>query len=577
MKKRAKLTKTPLPGGLWLPGLLAVVCFLVYWPSLGSDFVYDARTQIIEEGYVRSLARLPEVLSLHVLSMNLILGSRPGELLYLMINAALWGEKPWGYHLVSNFLHAVNVALLLVLLRRLTTTELTEPSEHDKWKIPLALTAVSLFFGLHPLAAETVSEISYSSDLLVTFFTLTALLLATRFRPDDGTALLIGGSGVVCALASVMCKESGLATALLLIVYWFLYRREEPRKPWLIFLGAATVAMALFLAARFAWAPAPSPYNRLDYLGGSLSQVFVIQPRLWVFMMGKLIWPVHLSADYTLNDTSGVTLPLALAALAFVGLFQGWLATKSRMGALGVATYWLGLVTVSNFEPLYRFLADRFYYLPMAGVGMQLLALLLYIRARPEFWMLLCCCFVALLPMTLLTLLREEVFASDAALWTDTVEESPYSSLSHYNLGNVYLRAGKPDEAWAEYQKTIALKPRSASPYNTMGVILAQKGRLDEARIQFERALELNPDFADAHGNLGLLLARQGKTDEAIVEFKKVLAFDPDNANAHNNLGAAYFDKGEMKEAIAQFQEALRLEPDNRKARKNLEDAENKL
>ena len=45
--------------------------------------------------------------------MNLMLGSRPGQLLYLMANAALWGIDPWGYHLGSNLLHAANVACCL--------------------------------------------------------------------------------------------------------------------------------------------------------------------------------------------------------------------------------------------------------------------------------------------------------------------------------------------------------------------------------------------------------------------------------------------------------------------------------
>ena len=103
----------------WLPLLLAVVAFLTYWPSLDSDFIYDARYEIFDEGFITNLANLPAVLSLKVLGMNILLGDRPGQILYLMLNAALWGKEPWGYHLSSNLLHAANVALLFVFLRRL--------------------------------------------------------------------------------------------------------------------------------------------------------------------------------------------------------------------------------------------------------------------------------------------------------------------------------------------------------------------------------------------------------------------------------------------------------------------------
>ena len=105
--------------------LLAVVAFLVYWPSLKSDFVYDARVEIIDEGFITSLSNLPAVLSLKVLGMNLTLGPRPGQILYLMLIAAVCGKEPFGYHLSSNLLHAANVALLFVLLCRLIATEIT--------------------------------------------------------------------------------------------------------------------------------------------------------------------------------------------------------------------------------------------------------------------------------------------------------------------------------------------------------------------------------------------------------------------------------------------------------------------
>ena len=35
--------------GAWVPLLLALLTFLVYLPSLNSDFVYDAKTEILDE------------------------------------------------------------------------------------------------------------------------------------------------------------------------------------------------------------------------------------------------------------------------------------------------------------------------------------------------------------------------------------------------------------------------------------------------------------------------------------------------------------------------------------------------
>jgi len=554
----------------WAPLLLAVVTFLVYWPSLKSDFVYDARAEILNEGFIASFSNLPAVLSLKVLSMNLLLGDRPGQLLYLMLNAAIWGKEPWGYHLSSNLLHAANVTLLFVLLRRLIATELAELAGNDVLKIQLAAVTVTLIFALHPIAVEPVSGVSYSSDLLVAVFTLLALLAATAFRPDNiRVAMLMGGAGTFCAFAAVTCKESGLATPFLLMVYWFLFRRSETKKPWLWFLGAATAITTIFLAARFLFA-APSQLH-LSYLGGSLSHVFLIQPRLWIFMMGQLFWPAHLSADYTMENMSGLSTPLALMILVVVILLQAWLTAKNRLGALGVAIYWLGLVTASNFIPLYRILGDRFYYLPLAGVAMQLLALfLMVLKSRWGFWVTIAPFLAAILPLTALTLTRQGVFTNDFFLWNSTLQVSPFSSVAHNNVGLFFFQKGQLDEANVEFQKALEIDPAYALAHNNLGNALFQKGRVDEAIAQFQKAFEIDPHYAVAHNNLGNALFQKGRVDEAIAQFQKAFEIDPNYAEAHYNYGNALFQKRQVDEAIVEYQKSLQIDPNYAEAHNNL-------
>jgi len=557
----------------WIPVLLAAATFWVYWPSLKSDFVYDARIEILQEGFLTSLSNLPAVLSLKVLGMNTLLGRRPGHLLFLMLLATVCGKTPFGYHLACNLLHAANIALLFVFLRRLVTTELKDLAGTDEWKVQLALVTVVLIFALHPLATETVAGVSFSSDLLVAFFTLLALLAATAFRPENRTAALsIGAGGALCAFAAVTCKESGLAAALLLIVYWALFRRHDAKGPWLSFLIAATVLTVAFLALRFRFNPTGEISEH--YLGGSFSQVLWIQPRLWAFMMGKLIWPVGLSADYTMSDVNGISSPLALVIITLVVVFQLWLAFRSRIGALGVACYWLGLVTVSNFIPLYRILADRFYYLPLAGVAMQLLALLLMtLPSRAGFWMALTPLFLAILPLTFLTLTREAVFADEFSLWNDTRQASPFSSLAHYDLGNVLLDKGQLDEARLEFQKALEIDPAYAKAHNNLGNVLLREGQTDKAITEYRRTLALNPYIAETHNNLGDVLLQKGRIDEAMTEFQQAIALKPDFAVAHYDFGIALLQKGNIDAAIDEYKQALRIDPGDAKTHYNLGNA----
>jgi len=555
---------------LWIPALLAVVTFLVYWPSLKLGFVYDARKEIIEEGFVTSLANLPAVLSLKVLSTNLILGDRPGQMLYLMSIAAVSGKEPFGYHLCSNLLHAANVFLLYVLIGRLVAAEWPELSRNAFRKVQLAGAVVSLIFALHPIAVESVSEVSYSSSLLVTFFTLAALLAAISFRPQNTRAAWMAGAvATFSALAAVTTKESGVTVALALIVYWFLFRRGETRSPWLWFLGIPMAVTAAFLAARFALAP-PTPDHVLP-LGDSFFQIILVQSRLWVFMMGKLLWPLRFSADYKMADVSGLETPLALGILLIVVAAQGWLATRSRIGALGAALYWLGLATVSNFIPLYRPLADRFYYLPLAGVALQLLAvLLLTLNYRRGFWLAMIPLLGALLPLTLLTCAREPVFASNYTLWSDTVLASPLSATAHNNLGLELYNLGRVDEAKAEYLKALAIDPHYVTAHDNLGLLLTQQGQVDEGISHYLEALQADPNSLDAHYSLGLALAQKGQVKEAVAEYQKVLKISPRDVKAQYNLALILAQTGAIDDALSRFQKVLEIDPTYVDARNNL-------
>ena len=472
----------------------------------------------------------------------------------------------------------------------------------------LAATAVTLIFALHPLAVESVAEISYSSSLLVAFFTLAALLIATSFDPQNKrTSFLAGSLGTLCALGAVTAKESGIAAPLLLGIYWLLYRRHESKGPWIGFLASASAVSAAFLVARFEFAPSETGHP--SYLGGAFSQVFFMQPRLWVFMMGKMIWPTRLSADYTPIEQIGPQVAQAIGILVTVVALQSWLATKSRLGALGVATYWAGLATVSNFVPLFRPLADRFYYLPLVGVSMQILALLLIALPSPwRFWGILAPLCTALVPLMALTLQREKVFAGDFPLWTDTLRVSPDSAVAHSGLGWALYQKGQVDEAISHYQKGLQINPDMAETHNNLGLAfyqkgqwedalaeyekaqdlksgtaqipnniglaLAQKGRLDEAIVQYQKALAISPQFAEAHNNLGMALAQQGRLSEAVTEYDKVLEIAPDQAETHNNLAIALAQQGHMSQAITEFQKAVDLKPEYQTAQTNLAKAQ---
>ena len=85
-----------------------------------------------------------------------------------MLDCQLFGLNPWGHHLTSVLLHAVNTGLVFLLLRRLTGA---------LWRSVL----VAALFGWHPLHVESVAWVSERKDVLSGFFGLLALMAYARY------------------------------------------------------------------------------------------------------------------------------------------------------------------------------------------------------------------------------------------------------------------------------------------------------------------------------------------------------------------------------------------------------------
>jgi tetratricopeptide (TPR) repeat protein len=130
------------------------------------------------------------------------------------------------------------------------------------------------------------------------------------------------------------------------------------------------------------------------------------------------------------------------------------------------------------------------------------------------------------------------------------------------DLGNVYLRQGRFDQAEQVLRKAIGINPDLPAAHNLLGLERLRKNDPGGAEAEFREAIRIQPDLAEAHNNLGNLLAEEGDLRQAIFHFRKAIAADPENVDAHYNLGQASAAGGSMKEALNEFQVAVRLNPD---------------
>src|SRR5437764_14987368 len=73
--------------------------------------------------------------------------------------------------------------------------------------------------------------------------------------------------------------------------------------------------------------------------------------------------------------------------------------------------------------------------------------------------------------------------------------------------------------------------------YRNIGDVFSKMGKTDEAIAQFEKCLSLSPDFAEAHHDLANALRKKGRYPDAIAHYETALRLDPRSVLTLNNLG----------------------------------------
>ena len=134
-------------------------------------------------------------------------------------------------------------------------------------------------------------------------------------------------------------------------------------------------------------------------------------------------------------------------------------------------------------------------------------------------------------------------------------------SSSGYNLGNLYVAMGRPEDAEREYRRSLRIDPFFVRSRVNFSLLLSALGRNPEAEAQLRAALAAEPDLAAAHYDLGLLLAQTGQLDEALEHLEMAARARPDFARGQYNLALLQSRLGKTEEAQRTLSAALRLDP----------------
>lgn len=186
-----------------------------------------------------------------------------------------------------------------------------------------------------------------------------------------------------------------------------------------------------------------------------------------------------------------------------------------------------------------------------------------------------------------------------AKIYKSLILEEPDNSVYKMELGNLYVKAGKDDQALTifnqivktdsenldaliaisgiyrrqkKYEESVAVleqalvtcntdsKSRTKISYN-LGFTYRQMGSYDDAIKCFEEVVEENPTDVLANNHLGAIYALQGNHTKAIEAYNRGLKYDINHPILQFNIAKSYAEIGEIIKAQSFFEGALRAKP----------------
>ena len=586
-------------------GVLAAGLLVIYGRTFSVPFLFDDHPSIVDNPTIRHL--WPLWPALHP-PADAGTGGRPLLNLSFALNYAAGGTAVFGYHAVNLLIHGLAAWILFALARQTLRGPVLAP-RFGPSATALAL-GIAAIWAWHPLQTESVTYLSQRSESLMGVGYLGTLYGFVRGAESErgpnrqGWFLL---SFLAC-LAGTMTKEV-IATDPLAV---FLYDRtfvslgfsRAWRRHWPVYLALAATWIPLgCLAAGLA--------DRGVGLGQGVSwwAYGLTEARALVRYLLLAVWPRPLVFDYgkylPIRPVEAAPYLLILAVLLALAA-----AALRRWPPAGFAACWFFLIlapTSSVIPILGQPMAENRLYLPLAGIVSLAVLGAFAVAGRRALPVL--AAIAALLAVAAAG--RNRDYASERAIWSDTVAKRPDNpwarnnlglaledsaaqlpeaiaqfqaalrlrpdyARAHYNLGDAWLKLpGHLQDGIDELETAVRLEPDYAEARDNLGNALAQGGRLHDAAAQYEEALRLKPGDAEAHYNLGNLWLRlPGHRDDAKAQLEAALRLQPDLAEAHFDLGEVWATiPGRLSDAIAQYQEALRWRPDYPEACNNLGNA----
>jgi predicted CXXCH cytochrome family protein len=142
--------------------------------------------------------------------------------------------------------------------------------------------------------------------------------------------------------------------------------------------------------------------------------------------------------------------------------------------------------------------------------------------------------------------------------YVDSLELSADRPESHMNLGLLYEKLGRFDNAEAEFEAAIVIDPTFAPAAVDLADLYRRQNQDQKGDRILRAAIDRLPDDASLQYALGLTMIREKHYDDAMQRLAAAVHYDPKNPRYNYVYAVALYDSGRKSDAIATLEASLK-------------------
>ncbi|HPI75250.1 MAG TPA: tetratricopeptide repeat protein [bacterium] len=545
----------------------------VYNGALDNPFLWDDVHLIEQNLFIQNPDNFANIFTREYFSQTAEISFRPVATMSHMLNYALWGSQPAGWHYFNLAVHLFNAMLVF----NLACVALGKP-----W----LATAVSLLFALHPIQTEALNCVTFIEDPLCLLFVMLSLsFLISTFNSTNiarrSTCLALS---VISFIVAVFTKETAIAAPAIFFAYVYFVKNAKGIIPAIKLCLPYIIVAAVYLVIRFG--PMKGPAESYVFHGGGAAQTFIVMIQAWAGYISIILWPAKQCVEHAFSETPGIFDASTLSALLSIVAFATCCAVimrKEKAAGFAVAWFVFALLPVSNIIPIGVVMAERYLYIAVPGFLLAIaFALKTFLLSGDNPYPSLSRLFVSFILVISIvasgfaTKNRNKAWDNEVVFWETAQSCAPISAKALVNLGVAYMNSDRLDDA----KRALTLAVRIASDgslsdqrygslyraITNLGIVSAREGNLETAIKLLSASAQLNPNSEYSYFNLGVVYLRAGMPEQAEEAFKHGLTIQPHNLAARFYLIGLYHYTDRIEEAIIECDNILKLSPDNPRA-----------